>query len=332
MPTQEDIHQGAEAAGLGVLAAPYVHKMLGGSEASRLGHMLHHPATELTGLGILAAPAVAHFGKKLLPGKAAAPKEAAFLSPQILSSFFKEAKVLSDAEREKLPAKAFAVSTRLAKKSHDEIPAGEKGKYPIPDEAHARNALARVAQHGTPSEQEAVRAKVRAKFPQIDVGEHEKKAVGPADAAERALWLGRLAKNRLARLSTAAADPLQHGVAQRLAERTHGQLSTLGHAGAEIAQGWRSGQGQLSGRLHEGTLRKIHEGLQPHQELLRPSHLRKSLAKAEDMTTGGHVSGYLKPRHAVFRDSAVGSDVTQALPRKFISADAPTQLFEQAAK
>ena len=41
------------------------------------------------------------------------------------------------------------------------------GSYPIPDASHARNALARVAQHGTPAEKATVRAKVKAKFPTI---------------------------------------------------------------------------------------------------------------------------------------------------------------------
>jgi len=41
------------------------------------------------------------------------------------------------------------------------------GSYPIPDASHARNALARVAQHGSSSEKAAVRAKVKAKFPNI---------------------------------------------------------------------------------------------------------------------------------------------------------------------
>jgi hypothetical protein len=36
-----------------------------------------------------------------------------------------------------------------------------------PDESHARNALARVAQHGSSAEKAAVRAKVKAKFPNI---------------------------------------------------------------------------------------------------------------------------------------------------------------------
>jgi hypothetical protein len=43
----------------------------------------------------------------------------------------------------------------------------EKRKYPIPDKAHARNALARVAQNGTKSEQRKVRAAVKRRFPSI---------------------------------------------------------------------------------------------------------------------------------------------------------------------
>jgi len=40
-------------------------------------------------------------------------------------------------------------------------------KYPIHDIAHARNALARVAQHGTPAEKKRVRAAVYRKYPSL---------------------------------------------------------------------------------------------------------------------------------------------------------------------
>ena len=43
----------------------------------------------------------------------------------------------------------------------------EKRAYPIPDESHARNALARVAQFGTPAEKARVRAAVARRFPNI---------------------------------------------------------------------------------------------------------------------------------------------------------------------
>jgi len=45
----------------------------------------------------------------------------------------------------------------------------EKRAYPIHDASHARNALARVAQHGTSSEKARVRAAVKRKFPSIAV-------------------------------------------------------------------------------------------------------------------------------------------------------------------
>jgi hypothetical protein len=61
---------------------------------------------------------------------------------------------LTSSERNKLPASSFALPG---------------GRYPIEDESHARNALARVAQHGTPEEEATVRAKVARKYPGISV-------------------------------------------------------------------------------------------------------------------------------------------------------------------
>lgn len=45
--------------------------------------------------------------------------------------------------------------------------AGPDRSYPIEDANHARNALARVSQHGTPTEKKEVRAAVHRKFPGI---------------------------------------------------------------------------------------------------------------------------------------------------------------------
>ncbi len=38
-------------------------------------------------------------------------------------------------------------------------------KYPMQDAAHARNAMARVSQFGSPAERAAVASKLRGKFP-----------------------------------------------------------------------------------------------------------------------------------------------------------------------
>jgi hypothetical protein len=69
---------------------------------------------------------------------------------------------LSAAKRKALPAKSFALPGK------GEGPGGKgAGSYPIPDASHARNALARVSQHGTLAEKSKVRAAVKRKFPGI---------------------------------------------------------------------------------------------------------------------------------------------------------------------
>lgn len=62
--------------------------------------------------------------------------------------------VLTTKARKAIPTQEFALPGR---------------RYPIHDMAHARNALARVAQNGTPQEQAIVRAKVKRRFPGIRV-------------------------------------------------------------------------------------------------------------------------------------------------------------------
>jgi hypothetical protein len=63
--------------------------------------------------------------------------------------------VLTYKQRKNLPKSEFALSG---------------GRYPIPDPSHARNALARVSQYGTPTEKAEVRAKVHNKYPEIGTG------------------------------------------------------------------------------------------------------------------------------------------------------------------
>lgn len=46
------------------------------------------------------------------------------------------------------------------------------GSYPIPDEKHARMALAMVAKYGSAEEKARVRAAVHKKFPEIDKKKH----------------------------------------------------------------------------------------------------------------------------------------------------------------
>lgn len=64
---------------------------------------------------------------------------------------------LTTKTRNAIPSKDFALGGR---------------RYPIQNASHARNALARVSQFGTPTEKAEVRAKVHKKYPTIG----EKKA------------------------------------------------------------------------------------------------------------------------------------------------------------
>jgi len=90
----------------------------------------------------------------------------------VLDHFAKLGAAMSQGKRESLPTKSFAIPESKAKKIgvSGEIKGEAKGKYPIPDERHARNALARVSQHGTPAERQAVRSKVYSKFPGLKEG------------------------------------------------------------------------------------------------------------------------------------------------------------------
>jgi hypothetical protein len=79
----------------------------------------------------------------------------------------------------------------LTTKSRNALPssafAGPGRSYPINDPSHARNALARVSQFGSPALKAQVRAKVHKKYPAIG-----KKAMGAG--MQSALKSGRVSK------------------------------------------------------------------------------------------------------------------------------------------
>jgi len=62
---------------------------------------------------------------------------------------------LSAKARNKLPSKDFALPGR---------------RYPVNDKTHARNALSRVSQFGSPAEKAQVRGAVHRKYPQMGGG------------------------------------------------------------------------------------------------------------------------------------------------------------------
>ncbi|HEY7413926.1 MAG TPA: hypothetical protein VH593_01940 [Ktedonobacteraceae bacterium] len=68
---------------------------------------------------------------------------------------------LTGKRRNRLAPKSFAVPKNS--------PVGGRGKakYPIHDQAHARNAIARVNQHGSPAEKKMVYSAVKRKYPAL---------------------------------------------------------------------------------------------------------------------------------------------------------------------
>ena len=70
---------------------------------------------------------------------------------------------LTTKARKALPKSSFALPAKAATAQGK----AQGGSYPISNAAHARNALARVAQHGSSAQKAQVRAAVARKFPGI---------------------------------------------------------------------------------------------------------------------------------------------------------------------
>lgn len=69
------------------------------------------------------------------------------------AAFHASTGALTAAQRDALPDHAFALPNR---------------RYPIHNAKHARNALSRVAKHGTAEERRAVKAAVKSRYPEIE--------------------------------------------------------------------------------------------------------------------------------------------------------------------
>lgn len=106
---------------------------------------------------------------------------------------------LSTAQRDNLSDSDFAIP--------------ETRSYPIHDEAHARNALSRVAQNGTPSEKAKVRAAVHRKYPDIgdddDDSGSKKGAVAEGGTGVDTDTSEALTKSDLEAVVTKAVEPLK---------------------------------------------------------------------------------------------------------------------------
>ena len=78
---------------------------------------------------------------------------------------------LTQAQRDALPASAFAIPERRAY-PYRHLPGG-----PTSNRAHAANALARVDHYGTPEEKARVKAAVYAEYPYLRDREHGERVI-----------------------------------------------------------------------------------------------------------------------------------------------------------
>lgn len=155
--------------------------------------------------------------------------------------------------RESLPTKEFAVPKRKAEKAGTTVKGESKGAYPIPDLPHARNALARVSQHGTPAERAMVRSKVYSKFPQLREGFEERHGESPTSKEnikkEEQGGVGKNASLKQAGVAGAIGGMLGGGLRGGVLGGLGGGL-TGGIGGAISAGAGHRGEGFLRGALH----------------------------------------------------------------------------------
>jgi hypothetical protein len=194
----------------------------------------------------------------------------------------KTAAKMTQERREDLPSKAFAVPESKAEKIgvEGEIKGEAKGKYPIPDEKHAKNALARVSQHGTPAEREAVRKKVYAKYPQLREGFEERHGGESPTAKEHVKKVEQGGIGKAAQVKLAFVDKVARDLA-----RTHYEVMKIAKKGVKPGEKYKT----------EGKKRKV-------EVLDKYYRLRQGLGEHKGIRTGvGAISGAVAGRRAAMR-------------------------------
>jgi hypothetical protein len=129
---------------------------------------------------------------------------------------------LTSAGRNRLPSSDFALPGR---------------RYPVENPSHARNALARVSQHGTPAEKSEVRAKVHEKYPSIGKSSMSKSKERSHHSESE--WL------------RARGDHENHGKGEEL---SHKEFNALDHGGKHDHMAGRTSKRWEGGRARIGFL------------------------------------------------------------------------------
>lgn len=94
------------------------------------------------------------------------------VDPKFIASFItNDPNVFNEDMRLRILYEKELTSKKRKSLSDSDFAIPDKRKYPIHDKSHARNALSRVSQYGTPEEKSKVRAAVKNKYP--DIGQDE---------------------------------------------------------------------------------------------------------------------------------------------------------------
>jgi hypothetical protein len=172
-----------------------------------------------------------------------------------------EEAVLTGKARKQLPQGSFAIP--------------EKRAYPIHDEAHARNALTRVAQHGSDEEKKRVRAAVKRRYPKINVQEAHDDDVDNADeGGDEVAQLEEALRDPDSRVSRALSDIIKAQVEERLSKDRE-------EHGKELEEAKREATAEASRQISLRDLRQEAHVL--IQEAKLPEPLSKRLRSEYDL-------------------------------------------------
>jgi hypothetical protein len=136
-------------------------------------------------------------------------------------------------------------------------------KYPIEDEAHARNALARVSQHGTPEEKKKVEAAVYAKYPGLkarhdeakkaaDMPNNEQLGQGPLDEK------GQAALQAVVRILNPMKETLSPVLLRSVLDAAGFQLDTAKSHGGEMDHEMEQDEMEKSSRMSPEKVKEEH--------------------------------------------------------------------------
>jgi hypothetical protein len=204
--------------------------------------------------------------------------------------------VMTKEKRKELPKSDFAQPKKKAE--------GMKGKYPMPDEQHARSALGFAKMHGDTAAYAAVRAKAMKKFPNMAL--KEKKSMRMPTAGELGQDLVGLGKRAIKPAAVGGAAYLGARAGSKAKTKESAALNVpqmLAQEGKGLKRGWDAA------RMQKSTMRLVNRGAGERQayyagnkaknvaEATNVARFRGPAAQAAPVNnTAAHAQTYVRPK------------------------------------